>query len=88
MTGRKYEYVDSPYYKWLSTYRCATLTNDKGETVNQVRGQWSEAVEEINSRTVCEANEVMVGRWHTGDYKGHTRIRCASLHNTPPTPDT
>lgn len=84
MTGRKYEWIDTgPVYKYLSTYRCATLTHDNDKIVNQIRGSWTKQVEETNSTTVCEPNEVMVGRWHTGDDKGHTRIRCARLENTP-----
>lgn len=87
MTGRKYQWVnDNAQEIDRTTYRCATLTNADGQIVNQVRGQWSEPVKERNSTTTCEPNQVMVGRWHTGDQEGHTRIRCATLHNTPPLP--
>ncbi|MNI06402.1 hypothetical protein D3C73_593810 [compost metagenome] len=87
MTGRKYQWVnDNAQEIDRTTYRCATLKNADGDIVNQVRGQWSEPVKERDSTTSCEPGQVMVGRAHTGDHEGHTRIRCATLHNTPATP--
>lgn len=87
MIGRKYEYrSDEGLIVERTTYRCATLVNPDGQIVNQVRGQWTDAVDEENSTTRCEPNQVIVGRSRTLASIDKTQIRCATLHNTPATP--
>lgn len=78
MTGRKhFDDENGP-----TTYRCASVVDSQGKTVNQIRGEWSAPQNESNSTMECAANEVMVGRGHQSDENGPTRIRCAKLFNT------
>jgi hypothetical protein len=82
LTGRKhFDDENGP-----TTYRCATVIDSQGHTVNQIRGEWSEPVRESMSLTECATNEVMVGRQHEHDENGDTRIRCAKLTRTVTAP--
>ncbi|MEV7009690.1 hypothetical protein [Streptosporangium sp. NPDC051022] len=62
-----------------TTYYCSWIFIN-GEQVEVHSGDWSSSQMESKSSFTAPLNQVLVGRWHTGDENGMTRYRTAALY--------
>ncbi|WP_271221429.1 hypothetical protein [Streptosporangium carneum] len=62
-----------------TTYYCSAIyINDQQVQVSP--GDWDTGQRENKSIFVAPANQVLTGRWHTGDENGYTKYRTAALY--------
>ncbi|MFE9123641.1 hypothetical protein [Streptomyces sp. NPDC007172] len=62
----------------------AQVLDKWGQPLTVVHGTWSNSQKESSSSFEAPANQVLVGRWHTGDENGTTEYLTATLYSSAP----